>query len=128
MRRVFASARLDNVHAIRALLEEAGIATQLSNARSWNRATARDFSYARPRDNPAWPAVWVIDPNDYRRALELLRQQGIELPTSGAYHADGQVPRDATRAGLGNAAKRRLALLALVVLAGIWFIWNVARG
>jgi hypothetical protein len=84
MRRIFTSPRLENVEAINQILTDAGIVTRLMNARSWNRATKRDFSYAEAgrQGNYQWPELWVVEADDYSRARQVLREAGVELEST----------------------------------------------
>jgi len=82
MRQIFASPRVENVETLEQLLEDAGIPTRVTNRSTWNRATKRDFSYADQQHDGRWPALWVVEADDYVRARELLREHGVALPTT----------------------------------------------
>jgi hypothetical protein len=82
MRQIFTSPRLENVEAVEQLLNEAGVETRVTERRSWARATKRDFSYADRSGSQKWPAVWVVKADDYARARQLLRDQGVAVETT----------------------------------------------
>jgi hypothetical protein len=118
MRLVFTSERLENVEGVAKALEEAGIATKISDGRSWRGNSRREFSYREKARNPNPPAVWVLKAEDYKRAREILHDAGLLAQTRAeTFIADlpalreEQAPRDA-RGGLVLRAK-------LVILAGI---------
>ena len=77
MRQFFTSPRLENVEALEKVLEEAGIATRVSNRTTWRRGTKRDFSYTDRAAGGAWPALWVVNADDYPRARQILRDCGL---------------------------------------------------
>jgi hypothetical protein len=116
MRQIFTSHRLENVQAVSELLIEAGIPTRLTHARSWNRATKRDFSYANHKDNQTWPAVWVVNTNDFSRARQILREQGIELPTTKTHFHPLAVAEKQSKPKLSLNAKIRLSLIAVALI------------
>ena len=117
MRQVFASPRLENVETLEQLLEDAGIATRVTHRATWNRATKRDFSYAAQPHEVRWPALWVVEADDYPRARELLREHGVALPTTRT----GSEPSWAPTAAAGEerpkaqSAAGRARLVALVL-------------
>jgi len=114
MRQIFSSPRLENVEAVEQLLEQAGIETRVTERRSWNRATKRDFSYADRSGSQKWPAVWIVKADDYGRARDLLREQGVALETT---RPDGPsyLPT-ATAAPAGDPVQRRVNRLRIALL------------
>jgi hypothetical protein len=120
MRQIFTSPRLENVEAVDKLLVEAGIETRLTHARSWNRATKRDFSYTHHSGGEGynWPACWVLKAEEYSRARQVLRDAGVELQTTRtidapSYVASAPVAPAAPR--LSTATRVRYMLLAIVL-------------
>lgn len=78
MRQVFTSHRLENAEGVEKLLNDAGIETKLSQGRSWKGSSRRDFSYTAKHHDPGQqPAVWVIKPEDFKRAREILHAAGL---------------------------------------------------
>lgn len=78
MRQVFTSHRLENVEGVEKLLNDAGIETKVSQGRSWKGNSRRDFSYTAKHHDPSQqPAVWVIKPEDFKRAREILHAAGL---------------------------------------------------
>jgi hypothetical protein len=77
MRQVFSSPRLENVERVAALLNEAGIETRITQARSYKGGLRGDFSYRdHVRTDPV-PAVWVVKSEDQPAAREILRAAGL---------------------------------------------------
>jgi hypothetical protein len=120
MRQIFTSPRLENVEAVDKLLADAGIDTRLTDARSWNRATKRDFSYTDRKGGGGytWPACWVLKAEDYSRARQVLRDAGVVLPTTRSIEAPSYTPAAPIASGpprASTATRVRLALLAVVL-------------
>jgi hypothetical protein len=92
MRQIFTSPRLENCEAVRELLEAAGVETRITDASPLKRATKRDFSYTDRSGHYKWPAVWVLKADDYSRARAVLREQGVELPTTRSAPIDSYLP------------------------------------
>jgi hypothetical protein len=120
MRQIFTSPRLENVETLERLLEDAGIATRVTNRTTWNRATKRDFSYAAQQHEARWPALWVVEADEYARARELLREHGVALPTTRPAEptwAPSAPDVEAPPRAQGAANRARLVALVLA-LAG----------
>jgi hypothetical protein len=119
MRQIFTSPRLENVEAVDKLLSEAGIDTRLTDARTWNRATKRDFSYAdRHGGGYTWPACWVLKAEDYSRARQVLRDAGVALPNTRTVEAPSYARAAPVAPGtprLSTAARVRYGLLAILL-------------
>ena len=79
MRKVFSAARLENVEEVERLFNEAGIVTKIIGGRSFKGHSRRGFTY-NERDllnaAPA-PELWVLHADDYRKAREILLEQGL---------------------------------------------------
>lgn len=83
MRQIFTSPRLDNVQTVADLLRDAGIETRITDGRSWNRATKRDFRYTdRGGSDYKWPALWVTKSDEYAQARQLLREAGVVMEST----------------------------------------------
>ncbi len=79
MRMLFTSTRLENVELVQNLFVEAGIATKVIGGRSYKNYSRREFSY---NENKAvapeqQPQLWVLHADDYRKAREILLEQGL---------------------------------------------------
>ena len=126
MRQMFTSPRLENVERVAALLNEAGIETKLVGGRSWKGYSRRQFSYADKKAQKAeeHASVWVVKPDDYKRARELMHELGLlEDSAPASFLPEGR--RVATTADKAAAApqdrvlKIKMGLLfVLVVIAG----------
>ena len=124
MRQIFSSHRLENVEIVDKLLNAAGIETRLTNARSWTRATKRDFSYSDRSGKQQWPAVWVLKAEDFSRARSLLRESGVSLPTTRSIDAPSYVPSPVPPAKtvspqMSRAMRSRYVLIAGALVAAV---------
>src|SRR5690606_34833590 len=75
MRKVFTSARLENVESVARMLSDAGIEVRITNGRSYKGGIRGNFSY-RDEDRKI-PEVWVIRSADQPRARAMLREAGL---------------------------------------------------
>src|SRR3546814_12020332 len=75
MRKVFTSARLENVERVAKLLEDDGIEVRITNGRSYKGGIHGNFSY-RGEGN-TMPEVWVVRSADQPRARASLREAGL---------------------------------------------------
>ena len=122
MRKVFTSPRLENVEAVAALLQDAGIQVKVSEARSYRGSRRSSFSYRESEDAGPQPAVWIIHAEDQPRGRQLLREAGL-LDSSRAGESS-YVPlsvlerdKDAQAAGKRSRAMRiKLGLLAAILV------------
>lgn len=124
MRQVFASARLENVEAVAALLREHGIEVIIRDGRGWRGAIRGNFSYresARPR---AVPTVWVVRSADQPQARQLLREAGLldDERDRPSYLSPTVHGGSGAGGGKGAGGALRILLLAAVVLVG-GFVW-----
>lgn len=122
MRKVFTSPRLENVEAVAALLQDAGIEVKISEARSYRGKRRSSFSYRESEDAGPQPAVWIIHAEDQPRGRQLLREAGlIDSSRAGesSYLPLSVLERDkeAQAAGKRSRAMRiKLGLLAAIVV------------
>jgi hypothetical protein len=121
MRQVFSSPRVENVDRVEAMLNEAGIATHVSNRDKLKRNRLRSFSYTARSDSSTWPAIWISNAEDLPRAREMLREAGLMGSTrpdvATQYELRPRVDHEAPR----TASNVRRVLLVLVVLSTIYF-------
>ena len=116
MRQIYTSPRVDNVDRVVAMLNDAGIATSVTNRRAYAGHDYRRPSYAKPPDRDSWPQVWVVNADDQSRARALLRDAGVEPPTRFAdelAEARGNVSPEARRKAL--VWRLRVFLLAVII-------------
>ena len=116
MRQIYTSPRVDNVDRVVAMLNEAGIATSVTNRRAYAGHDYRRPSYAKPPDRDSWPQVWIVNANDQSRARALLRDAGVEPPTRFAdelAESRGNASPEARRNAL--VWRVRVFLLAVIV-------------
>lgn len=116
MRQIYTSPRVDNVDRVVAMLNEAGIATSVTNRRAYAGHDYRRPSYAKPPDRDSWPQVWVVNANDQARARALLRDAGVEPPTRFAdelAESRGNASPEARRSAL--VWRVRVLLLAIII-------------
>jgi hypothetical protein len=121
MRQIFTSHRLENVEGVEKLLNDAGIATKITQGRSWKGFSRRSFSYADRKHDPGQqPAVWVLRPDDYKRAREILHEAGLLQSTREPTYlpetlrVSGKSMPDPAR----RISRIRMVLLAAVAAAG----------
>lgn len=132
MRQVFTSPRLTNVEAVAALLEEAGIATKITNGRSYRGKFDRGMSYRDTGgDNQA--AVWVMRSEDQPRAREMLREAGLLDSTRPDQQRDSFLPEHLRAGGRKEIAATRwlspgrlkvLLLIAIALVMALVVIWQ----
>jgi hypothetical protein len=119
MRQVFTSPRLENVEAVERLLNEAGIATRVTQQRSYKEGSLRrNFSYREGANRDPDPAVWVLRAEELVRAREILRQRGLLDST----RPDSYLPQPPNtqpgrrRDGHATATRIRMVLFGLIGL------------
>jgi hypothetical protein len=117
MRQIYTSPRVENVERVVAMLGEAGIATSVTNRRSWAGHDFRRPSYSARQDSAEWPQVWVVHAEDQPRARALLREAGVEPATR---HAEELARSRQSAAAPGRrrslAIYLRLTLLAVIAI------------
>ncbi|MBS7456426.1 pathogenicity-like protein [Coralloluteibacterium stylophorae] len=135
MRQVFTSPRLENVERVAQMLNDEGIATHITNGRSYGGARRRQFSYRDIPGSQPQPALWIVHTRDQVRARELLRGAGLIDSTRGDTGFDSYLPGGAPRAAAGSPQSRRkavvmrvrilmLAIVAAVVVAALYQIFG----
>lgn len=129
MRMMFSSARLENVEHVRALFTDAGIATKIVGGRSYKTYSRRGFSYNERQANmdEPQPQLWVLHADDYRRAREILMENGLLDAAPQSYVPQiYRQQRKSTSTPANRLNKARMALLvaviALMVIQGIRLI------
>lgn len=121
MRQVFTSHRLENVEGVEKLLNDAGIVTKLSQGRSWKGTSRRGFSYTAKHHDPGQqPAVWVIKPEDFKRAREILHAAGLLEATRESNYLPETLRFSVKKAAdpQGRVSKFRLLLLGATAAGG----------
>lgn len=131
MRQVFTSVRLENVEQVEQMLNQAGIATKISQGRSWKGVSRREFSYsAKDHDASQQPALWVLRPDDFKQARAILHEAGLLEATRDASYLPEQLQFSRPRAaatGVGMS-RLRLALLFVVGLASAGLLLRAWMG
>ena len=128
MRQVFTSTRLENVEGVAKLLGEHGIETKITQGRSWKGNSRREFSYsAKNHDQSQQPAVWVLKPEDFKKARELLHEDGLLASTRETSYLPENLQFQ--EGGKTDPARRvnriRMALLAGVAIAAGWMMFRM---
>ncbi len=122
MRQVFSSHRLENVEGVEKMLNDAGIATKITQGRSWKGVSRRSFSYSTAARQPdgEQPAVWVLRPEDFKQARELLHGAGLLESTRDASYLPEALQFQDTKAPDPRAriARYRLLLLGATAAGG----------
>ena len=133
MRQVFTSPRLANVEAVSTLLEEAGIATKITNGRSYRGKFDRGISYRDSGSTDHQAAVWVVHSEDQPRAREMLRAAGLLDSTRPDQQRDSFLPDHLRMGGAQPVAGARwlspgrlkvLLLIAIAVVMALVVVWQ----
>jgi len=115
MRQMYTSARLANVEGVEQLLKDAGIETKITQGRSYKSVSRREFSFRdKPADTASQPAVWVIKPEDYFQARQILHEAGLlDATATDSYVPDVLKFRDSA----ATDPQKRIFRLRLLLLA-----------
>lgn len=117
MRMMFTSARIENVERVKAFFDEAGIENKITGGRSYKTYSRRDFTYnARQQStNEQQPQLWVIRADDYRRAREILLEQGLlEIQKAHSYLPDALKKIEKKQSPANKSLKIKLLLLTVI--------------
>jgi hypothetical protein len=127
MRQIFSSPRIENVRLLERLLEDHGVETRVTGLAEWKRPKSREFSYSdRDRRQP-WPVLWVVKAEDYPRARQLLRDEGVQIDTTRTTGARSSFLDDAGappisalgRAAQGGKAASRVRMVLVIVCIAV---------
>jgi hypothetical protein len=121
MRQVFSSPRMENVERLAALLNEAGIETRITHARSYKGGLRGNFSYRDHVRTDPIPAVWVVKSEDQPAAREILRKAGLLDSTRVATGYALPVFRTETPLAVDDPARKRAFRLkaGLLLVIGV---------
>ena len=121
MRQMYSSARLANVEGVEQLLNAAGIETKVTQGRSYKKVSRREFSFRdKAADTASQPAVWVIKPEDYFQARQILHDAGLlDATATDSYVPDVLKFRDATASADPQKRISRLRLLLLAIVGAM---------
>lgn len=127
MRQVFTSVRLENVENVERLLNAEGITTKITGGRSWKGVSRREFSYSNKHHDPSQqPALWVIKPDDFKRAREILHDAGLlEATRDNSYLPEALKFRDAPASPQARMSRIRMILLGAVAVGGALLLMRV---
>ena len=131
MRQVFTSVRLENVERVEKMLNDAGIATKVNQGRSWKGVSRREFSYSDKNHDPSQqPSLWVVKPDDFKKAREILHEAGLLEATRDASYlpAHLQFGKQRDASPLAKVSRVRMALLFIVALVAAGLILRTALG
>jgi hypothetical protein len=126
MRQIFSSPRIENVRLLERLLEDHGVETRITGLDEWKRPKSRQFSYAdRDRRQP-WPVLWVVKAEDYPRARQLLRDEGVVIDSTRTTGARSTFLDQAAapispvgRAAQGGKLASRIRLVLVIVCIAV---------
>jgi hypothetical protein len=124
MRQMYTSPRLSNVEGVAKLFDEHAIENKITQGRSYKGVSRREFSFRETeKSKEEQPAVWVLKPDDYKRARELLIEAGL---VEGGTPRDSYLPdsfqfKDAAKPDSSQRIFRiKLALLVIIgAMAGM---------
>lgn len=118
MRMLFTSTRLENVELVQNLFVEAGIATKVIGGRSYKNYSRREFSYNENKAVAAeqQPQLWVLHADDYRKAREILLEQGLlETQQKQSFLPESAKPKTQPANTTEKLNKTRMLLLAITM-------------
>src|SRR3546814_1953519 len=96
MRKVFTSARLENVERVAKLLEDDGIEVRITNGRSYKGGIRGNFSYRG--EGKQVPEVWVVRSEAQPRARAMLREAGLmAAPATGRKNQPSESSHQSSR-------------------------------
>lgn len=128
MRQVFTSTRLENVERVEKMLNDAGIATKVTQGRTWKGHSRREFSYtAKNADASQQPAVWVLKSDDFKPAREILHDAGLlQAVRDTSYLPEPLQFRETAKTDPARRVSRiRMALMAGVAIAAGWMLFRL---
>ena len=117
MRMMFTSPRTENVERVQALFDEAGIESKITGGRSFKTFSRRGFSYneRQTTNHGPQPQLWVIKADDYKKAREILLEQGLlETQKEHSYLPDSLKEVKKNPSPANKSLKIKLLLLALI--------------
>ncbi len=122
MRMMFTSPRLENVEAVQAMLQEAGIQTKIVGGRSYKAFSRRGFSYnaKTPYGMESPPQLWVIRADDYRKAREILLSQNLLEEKREPF-----APQSYRQATGNTDPSRKLSKIRIVLLMGVMTVMAI---
>ena len=118
MRMLFTSTRLENVELVQNLFVEAGIATKVIGGRSYKNYSRREFSYNENKAVAAeqQPQLWVLHADDYRKAREILLEQGLlETQQKQSFLPESAKQKPQPANTIEKLNKTRMLLLAITM-------------
>lgn len=131
MRMMFTSARTENVERVQALFDEAGIETKITGGRSFKTYSRRGFTYneRQTTNNEPQPQLWVIKADDYKKAREILLDQGLlETQKEHSYLPDNLKKVEKKSSANNKSLKIKLLLLALIGgMSGLLILQMMSR-
>jgi hypothetical protein len=121
MRMMFTSPRLENVEAVQAMLQEAGIQSKIVGGRSYKAFSRRGFSYnaKTPYGMESPPQLWVIRADDYRKAREILLSQNLLEEKRESFAPQSN------REAAGTDPSRKLSKIRIVLLMGVMTVMAI---
>ena len=118
MRMLYTSVRLENVEMVQSLFNEAGIETKVIGGRSYKSYSRREFSYNENKASPAeqQPQLWVLHADDYRKAREILLEQGLLASQQNlSFLPDRAKEKSLAKKPADKLNKTRMILLAVTI-------------
>ena len=113
MRQLYSSPRIENIERLEAALKELGIQTRVTNRKSFLTGTPY-FGYSERNTETRWPAVWIVEADDYAKARQLLRDAGLlDAPGDQSYFRETRARE--VRPPDYMAKRVRLVLFAVVM-------------
>lgn len=131
MRMMFTSARTENVERVQVLFTESGIETKMTGGRSYKTYSRRGFTYNDRQQNQAEPQaqLWVIRADDYRKAREILLEQGLlDIQKAHSYLPETMNAPKIKSSPANKSLKIKLLLLAIIGgMSGLLILQMMSR-
>lgn len=130
MRQMFTSPRLSNVEGVAKLFDDNAIENKITQGRTYKKVSRREFSFRDQVSKDEQPAVWVLRPEDYKRARELLVDGGlVDANTRDSYLPDALQFKETAKADPAARLFRiKVALLAIIGAMAGWMALRMFLG
>ncbi|MGH8030101.1 MAG: pathogenicity-like protein [Arenimonas sp.] len=131
MRQMYSSPRLSNVEGVAKLLDDNAIENKITKGRTYKGVSRREFSFRETeKSKEEQPAVWVLQPGDYKRARELLQESGlVEAPPRDSFLPESLQFKEQAKPDASTRIFRIKVVLLLVIgaMAGLMALRMLVR-
>ncbi len=131
MRQMFTSPRLTNVEGVAKLFDDHQIENKITQGRTYKKVSRREFSFRESeKSKEEQPAVWVLRPEDYKRARELMIEAGLaDAAPRDSYLPENLQFREVAKEDPSKRIFRiKLTLLAVIGAMAAWMALRMFLG